>query len=315
MADLTGVLLATYGSPASLDHADVASYLEHIVGRPPTDEQVERLRDQYEAAGGVAALPEMTERQADLLQEALDDRGGDVLVVWGYKHAAPFLADVAEDLAVNVDRGVVVPLAPHYNTMSVAGYHEAVRDGLRRVGVPPPFHYVRSYHVQPRLVAAWADRVEAGLDALAGRAADPVVVFTAHSLPARVTERDDPYPAQVLATCEAVAGAAGAAEWLRAYQSAPDRGDWLGPDVLDALEEAAAEGFDGAVVAPVGFASDHMETRFDLDVEARAKAEELDLAFERVPAPNDDPAFIACLAEVVRAALEEDDAGAAGAAG
>lgn len=317
MGGLTGVLLATYGSPTGPD--DVGRYLGHILGREPTDDQVADLRARYDAVGGVSALREATERQADLLQEALDDLG-DYLVTAGYRHGPPFLEDVAEDLARNVDRGVVVPLAPHFNTMSVEGYLQAAREGIARVeaggaegaaggaDVAPPFSYVRSYHEQPRLIEAWADRVQRALDDLAGRTDDPCVVFTAHSLPASVLDHEDPYPHQVLRTCELVAAKAGVDEaaWRRAYQSAPPHGPWLGPDVLDALGDVAKEGFIGVAVAPVGFVSDHLETRYDLDIEAKERAEELDLAFERVPAPNDDPAFVRCLVEVVQAALRAD---------
>lgn len=287
-----GVVLATYGSPPSLD--DVGDYLAHILGREPTDAQVAALRGQYEAVGGVHHLPETTERQTDLVSRVLADRDETFHVVCGYKHAAPFLDDVLRDLAPDVARGVVVPLAPHYNTMSVAGYHEAARRGLEDVDDPPPFGFVRSYHRHPLLVDAWSERVEAALDAVEG---DAIVLFTAHSLPVHVKEEDDPYVDQLTRTSEMVAEDAGADDWELVYQSAPKEGDWLGPDIGEALTEVAGD-FDAAVVAPVGFVSDHMETYYDLDVEAADVAKDLGLGFERVPALGDDPRLIECLADV-----------------
>lgn len=289
-----GVLLATYGSPSGPD--DVARYLEDIIGREPTDAQVDGLRDQYDRAGGYDLLPEATKRQAAALKTELADRF-DVQVEIGYEHSPPFIADVAETLAREVDRGVVCPLAPHYNTKSVAGYHASAREGLARLDDSPPFAFVDEYHDHPDLVAAWADRVADGLDRI--DADDPTVTFVAHSLPRSILDEDDPYPDQVLATCRLVADAADVPAWRRAWQSAPPHGDWLGPDILDDLEAVADEGPDGVVCAPVGFVSDHMETRYDLDVEAADKAKELALAFERVPGLDDDPRFIGCLADVI----------------
>lgn len=295
-----GVLLCTYGSPAEAD--DVARYLEHITGREPTEAQVEELAARYEAAGGMDLLPKVTDRQVRLLGEALADHG-DFVVEAGFRHSPPFIEDVAERLAGEVRGGVVLPLAPHYNSMSVAGYHGAARKGLDRLADAPPFRFVRAYPTHPLLVEVWADRLAGALDTLAATG-DPCTVFTAHSLPARVQDRDDPYPDQVLQTCRAVADAAGAGEWRQAYQSAPPRGDWLGPDVLDALEQVHDERFTGVALAPVGFVADHMETRYDLDVEAKEKADELGLAWVRLEAPNDDARFIECLVQVTLGALK-----------
>lgn len=292
MTGRVGVVLATYGSPPSLD--EVGPYLEHILGRAPTKDQVAALRDQYEAVGGVHHLPETTRRQAELLQAGLADRPGEWTVRPGYKHAAPFIGDAVRDLAADVERGVLVPLAPHYNTMSVAGYHDAARRGLADLAKAPPFSFVRSYHRHPLLIDAWVDRIEPALDRLDG---DARILFTAHSLPTGVRDRDDPYEDQLLRTCRMIAEDLGTDDWDQVWQSAPDHGDWLGPDVCDAIADLAGT-TEGVVVAPVGFVADHMETRYDLDVEAARAAADAGLAFERVPCLNDDDRFIRLLAEV-----------------
>jgi ferrochelatase len=127
------------------------------------------------------------------------------------------------------------------------------------------------------------------------------VVFTAHSLPERILAEGDPYREQLLETSTLVAERAGLKRWSFAFQSASATGEpWLGPDVLDELERLAAEGVGEVLVAPVGFVSDHLEILWDLDVEAREKAEELGLEWARTKSLNDEPAFVRALAEVVR---------------
>jgi ferrochelatase len=136
------------------------------------------------------------------------------------------------------------------------------------------------------------------------RGTDAWVVFTAHSLPERILADGDPYREQLLVTSRLVAERADLGErWSFAFQSASPTGEpWLGPDILDELERLHGEGVEKVLVAPVGFVSDHLEILWDLEIEAREKAAELGLGFERMPSMNDDPAFVAALAGVVERA-------------
>ena len=183
-------------------------------------------------------------------------------------------------------------LAPHYSRGSIAGYRSQVEEALAD-GAAELF-FVESWHDDPGLVALLADRV---------RGTEAHVVFTAHSLPARVLEGGDPYEEQLLETSRLVAEAAGVDDWSFSYQSESATGEpWLQPDVLDHLAALQDKGVDSVLVCPVGFVSDHLEIRWDLDVEAKERADELGLRFERIEMPNADPAFIGVLAGIVRRA-------------
>jgi protoporphyrin/coproporphyrin ferrochelatase len=156
-----------------------------------------------------------------------------------------------------------------------------------------------------RFVESWHD--ERGfVELLAGRVrgAHGHVVFTAHSLPARILAAGDPYREQLLETSRLVAEEAGLTEWSFSFQSESPTGEpWLGPDILDHLEALRRQGVERVLVCPVGFVSDHLEIRWDLDVEAREKASELGLELERIEMPNADPAFVRTLAGIVNRAL------------
>ncbi len=120
----------------------------------------------------------------------------------------------------------------------------------------------------------------------------------------------DPYPDQVAETGAAIAALLGLDDdptiiWGTAWQSAGRTADpWIGPDLLVEMERVAAEGVRAVVVCPVGFVSDHLEVLYDLDIEARAKADALGIAFARTTSLNDDPAFTAMLADVVVSAAD-----------
>jgi ferrochelatase len=130
------------------------------------------------------------------------------------------------------------------------------------------------------------------------------VVFTAHSLPARILETGDTYRDALLETARLVADRAAIREWSFAFQSESPTGEpWLGPDILDHLDALHEEGVTDVLVCPVGFVSDHLEIKWDIDVEAVGRAAELGMRLGRIEMPNADPAFVDVLAGIVRREL------------
>jgi ferrochelatase len=303
---MTGVLLMSYGTPASLEN--VEAYYTHIRGgRRPSPELIEGLVARYRAIGGLSPLLDITRRQAAALEAALNGAQGKSFRVYvGMKHAPPFIADAVSDMASDgLSRGLAMALAPHYSRMSIGGYINTVKKALGELPSPLPMAFVESWHDHPTFLGAVAEGLQEALGRLsqAERAAVHVI-FTAHSLPARILEWDDPYPRELRRTCEGVARLVGLQRWDFAYQSAGHTPDpWLGPDVKEVLERLAAEGKRPVVICPVGFVADHLEVLYDIDVECQALAASLGMRLERTPSPNDRPRFIAALAEVVRAHL------------
>jgi ferrochelatase len=295
-----GVLVMSYGTPESLE--GVEAYYTHIRrGHPPTAEQLEDLTSRYRAiVGGVFPLRENTNRQAAALQSKLDElAGAGVYACYqGLKHAAPFIEDgIAAMAADGVREAVGIVLTPQYSSMSVGGYLKRAREEAEKHGIR--FRGVEEYHLHPQLIEALSERVNEGLDKLGDRD-EALVLFSAHSLPAKILELNDPYADQLLATSAAVAAQAGVDKWQFTWQSAGQTGQpWLGPDILETLEKLAEEGVRSALVTPVGFVSDHLEVLYDIDIEAKKFAEEKGIRLERIRMLNDDPQYMAALADSV----------------
>jgi ferrochelatase len=172
--------------------------------------------------------------------------------------------------------------------------------------------YVASWHDEPRFIEALAATTREALERF-GDPARPLVMFTAHSLPARVLADGDPYPDELAATAFLVAEALGLDRYTFSFQSAGRTGEpWLGPDILDEIRRLGAEGVTELVVRPVGFVADHLEVLYDIDIEAQAVAREAGVRLERARSMNTDPTFIAALADVATAALRPVAAAAAG---
>lgn len=283
------VVVMDYGSPK--DASAVEAYYTHIRGgRPPSPEALAELTERYRAIG-FSPLERITADQASALERVT---GVPVLV--GHKHAPPFVADAAREArARGFDRIVGLPLAPHYAAMSLGGYERALREAWDGELV-----FVPGFHDHPAFIGAVVGVLREVLD---GDAPDRLV-FTAHSLPARILAEGDPYRDQLLRTCALVAESQPLPPWELAFQSASTTGEpWLGPDVLDAVDAAAEQGARRVVVCPVGFVAEHLEILFDLDVEAQAHCRERGVELRRTRMFNDSPEFIACLADIVQNVL------------
>jgi ferrochelatase len=298
----TAVLAMAYGTPAG--PRDLEAYYTHIRrGRPPTPELLAELGRRYEAIGGRSPLLEHTLKQIEGLERAIAQAGRpDIQVALGMKHAAPFIEDTVARLADGGATEIVgLVLAPHFSRMSVGEYAERARAAAAQARRPPEISVIPSWHLAPGYLEFLEDALRRALASLPGSAGDGAhVLFTAHSLPARILEEDDPYPVQLRETASAVAERLGLARWSVAWQSAGRTADaWLGPDVLEELARLAAEGAEAVVVCPAGFVSEHLEILYDLDIEASARARELGIAFARTAAPNADPRVLDALAGVI----------------
>jgi len=283
------VVLMAYGSPERL--ADVPAYYADIRGgRPVAPEQLEDLVERYRRLGieDSSPLNAITEETRAALERELG-----LPVYTGMKHWTPRIADAAEAaLAGGAEVVAGLVLAPHWSALSIKGYRDQLEAAIGgRAGLA----FVDSWHDEPGFIDLLADRI---------RGTQAHVVFTAHSLPARILDAGDPYKDQLLETSHLVAERAAVGDWSFAFQSESPTGEpWLGPDILDHLGELCGAWVDDVLLCPVGFVSDHLEIRYDLDVEAQERAAELGMRLERIEMPNADPAFVRTLAVIVRRAL------------
>ena len=289
MNDGVAVVLMAYGSPERLE--DVPAYYADIRGgRPIAPEQLDDLVERYRRLGIERSNPlnAITESTRAALEQELGLR-----VFTGMKHWRPRIRDAVEAaLGAGARTLVGLVLAPHWSRLSIVGYRTRLEDAVAgRVRTL----FVDSWHDEPGFVALLADRV---------RGTHAHVVFTAHSLPARILDEGDPYLDQLLETSRLVADEAALQDWSFSFQSESPTGElWLGPDIVDHLDDLRRAGVTDVLVCPVGFVSDHLEIRWDIDTEAMDKARRLGMRLGRIEMPNDHPRFVEVLAGIVRRQL------------
>ena len=287
-----GVLLMAHGTPSSLD--EMPEYLRLVRGgRPPSDELIHEMRENYAAIGGRSPLTDITEAQAAALRERL---GPGIPVAVGMRNWKPFIKTALEELAAaGVTRVIGIPLAPQFSSLSVQKYIDAARsalpDGMQ-------FESVESFHTHPLLLDAFAERIWS-----AQPKPDELVIFSAHSLPERVIASGDRYADEVAETARGVAERVGIKKYVRAYQSAGRTPEpWIGPSLEQVIDERSVNTRKFLVV-PIGFVCDHTEILFDIDVQAARVAREFATTLRRTESLNTSPTFIAMLDDIVHARL------------
>jgi ferrochelatase len=291
-----GVLVVGHGT---VEHpSELPAFLSRIRGgRPYAPELLDALVSRYAAIGG-SPLLRNTELQAEGLFRRL---GAPVLV--GMRHAPPEIGDALRRAFELGLRGIcVLPLAPFSGRVYLRAVTDEM-DRLSRAEVLRPFRLVgvESWADQPLLVEAHRESIAASIATLSVPAA---LVMSAHSLPSIAAKGGEPYAERIRTLADEIARALGVHQHDLAFQSQGDvPGEWLGPELGAVMRDLRARGAGHVVVAPIGFLADHVETLYDLDIEAASLARDLGLGFTRVPALNASRTLVEAMAQVVESAL------------
>ncbi|WOV84976.1 ferrochelatase [Sporosarcina jeotgali] len=297
-----GLLVMAYGTPYKEE--DIEPYYTHIRrGRKPAPEQLEDLKNRYEAIGGISPLAHITDGQAQALCDALNQSQDEIefKLYIGLKHITPFIEDAVEQMDKDgIKEAVTVVLAPHYSTFSVKSYNTRAKEEADKYGIS--ITSVESWYKQPKFLKYWEEKIRETFDGMSDAEREKsVLVVSAHSLPQKIREAGDPYPDQLEETAKLLAEAADVKEYAVGWQSEGQTGEpWLGPDVQDLTRELnEKKGYTSFVYTPVGFVSDHLEVLFDNDYECKVVCDEIGAAYHRPAMPNTDPLFIGAVADAV----------------
>lgn len=298
--DNWGVLLLAHGAPGKLE--DVPEFLLKVRhGRPLPPPVVKEITDRYAQIGGSSPLLRHTRNQAAALSERL---GKPVYV--GMRNWHPFIAQAVDELLRDgIERLIVICLAPHSSRTSVGLYKQHLDSALAEAGASPVVQFVESWHSQPSLIRAFAEKLREALQEVRKAAGIEVpVILTAHSVPEKTIAAGDPYHLQVQETAKQVASAAGCVLWHSAYQSQGMTSDaWMGPRVESVIDQLGAAGHRHVLIAPIGFLCDHVEILYDVDVLFRNYGHARGITVHRTESLNDSPLLIEALGAIALDAI------------
>ncbi|MBC6138042.1 ferrochelatase [Listeria innocua] len=303
MTKKVGLLVMAYGTPYKDE--DIERYYTDIRhGHKPSEEMIADLRGRYHAIGGLSPLAKITEAQAYGLEKALNDAQDEVefKAYIGLKHIEPFIEDaVAAMHKDGIEEAVSIVLAPHYSSFSVEAYNKRAKDTADKLG-GIHIQAINDWYKQPKFIQMWADRInETAKQIPADELIDTVLIVSAHSLPEKIKQHNDPYPDQLQETADLIFDKVAVPHYALGWQSEGKTGEpWLGPDVQDLTRELyGREKYKHFIYTPVGFVAEHLEVLYDNDYECKVVTDEVGAAYHRPPMPNADPEFLEVLRTVV----------------
>ncbi len=300
------ILLLAFGGPRSLD--EVESFLSHLFkGKRLPPEHLEGVKERYRLIGGSSPLPEITSRQALVLEKRLNLKGYSFKSYVGMRYGNPSIGETLKEIIRNGQKEVfAIPMAPFRSRYSTSAYQEELNRSNEVLGNSLEIHFINGWHSHPLFLQAVIERIEEGLEQFSREEKKEVhLIFTAHSLPESVAE-SDPYVQDMKETVTEVLKKIGPFRWHMAFQSqglGPER--WIGPEVEPVLIELRKVHVKSVLVIPIGFVSDHIEVLYDIDILYREKAKSLGMVLKRTPSLNDSERFIEALATIVEEHLRE----------
>lgn len=287
-----GLLFLSYGSPLSKD--DLVPYMTSIRrGRVPTKEEIANLTKRYDTIGQWenVELQTMAECQYRTLLTLLPTMPSAI----GFLHMKPSIADAVDSLVQQgVEHIIAIVTAPFFTALGTGAYEKQVQAAISNYD-NVTFDFIRSWWDQPTFKEYWVKAVSKCVNINK----DLFVIFSAHSIPLINNHGGDSYALALEESAKEIAEHCKLPKWTVAWQSAASHGQWLGPTVEDAINEALQTGADRIVFVPFGFVSNHVEVLYDNDVECKELVEAKGATYMRAPMPNCNEIFLQAMASAI----------------
>ena len=287
-----GLLFLSYGSPLSKD--DLVPYMTSIRrGRVPTKEEIANLTKRYDTIGQWenVELQTMAECQYRTLLTLLPTMPSAI----GFLHMKPSIADAVDSLVQQgVEHIIAIVTAPFFTALGTGAYEKQVQSAISKYDTIT-FDCIRSWWDQPTFKEYWVKAVSECVNINK----DLFVIFSAHSIPLINNHGGDSYALALEESAKEIAEYCKLPNWSVAWQSAAPHGQWLGPTVEDAINEALQTGATRIAFVPFGFVSNHVEVLYDNDVECKELVEAKGATYMRAPMPNCNETFLQAMASAI----------------
>jgi len=303
------ILVVSFGGPEGVE--EVVPFLENVTrGRNIPRERLEEVGEHYYMFDGVSPLNAQNRALIDGLRAELDEHGIDLPIYFGNRNWKPFLQDAMQQMKDDgVERAIAFFTSAYSSYSGCRQYRENIVEAQGLIGEGAPrFDRIRMFHNHPSFIEVNAEAIQNALAEFPEDERDQVhIAFTAHSVPMGMAKGSQ-YEAQLQETARLVAEAVGSENWQLVYQSrsGPPQVPWLEPDIVDHVEALHEQGVDKLIISPIGFISDHMEVMFDLDVEAKDKADEVGMKMVRAASAGTHPKFISMIRELIQERMTDN---------
>ena len=302
-----GLLFLSYGSPSSKE--DLVPYMTSIRhGRVPTEGEITNLTRRYDVIDQWSnlELQHMAEHQYKTLMTLLPTMPSAI----GCLHMKPSIAEAVDFLVhQGVEHIIAIVTAPFFTSLGTGAYEKQVQAAIGKHGAVT-FDFIRSWWDQPAFIDYWKTAVadcvksehedsDAKSEIVDTSIEDIFVIFSAHSIPLIDNHGGDSYAFALHESAKEIAEHCKISKWTVAWQSAAPHGQWLGPTVEDAINQALQTGATHIAFVPFGFVSNHVEVLYDNDVECKELVEKGGAIYLRAQMPNCNETFLQAMASAI----------------
>jgi protoporphyrin/coproporphyrin ferrochelatase len=296
------ILLVSFGGPEKPD--DVLPFLENVLrGKPVPRERLIEVAEHYKLFGGHSPINDQNRALIAALEIELRAHGIELPIYWGNRNWHPLLADTLGQMKRDgIQRALGFFTSAYSSYSGCRQYREDIAAAQQIVGEGAPrVDKIRAFYNHPGFIESVTSNAdETFAQVPAERRSSARLLFTAHSIPMTMATTSR-YVEQLEEASRLVAEALGHPNHRLVYQSrsgSPSQ-PWLGPDILEAIDEEHSCGAKDLVLVPVGFISDHIEIIFDLDTQARERCQELGITYQRARTAGTHPRFVSMIRELI----------------
>lgn len=290
-------MVYSFGGPEGPD--EVIPFLQKVTeGKNVPLERLEEVAENYRLFDGVSPINAQNRQLIALVEQELRSRGNNTPIYFVNRHWHPRIEEALQDVARAGHRRVLAFITSAFGSNpGCRAYRTEMNAALDAMTDAPSVDYVARFHDQPLFLRVLEDRLRDGLS-VAGP--ETHVVFTAHSIPTAMAQTC-PYEEQLAAARAHLVDRVGLTNFSHAWQSrsGPPQVPWLEPDIVDHIDELSRSGVTEVAVMPIGFVSDHMEVKYDLDTQAREHAAALGMTFHRIATAGTHPLFVKLVADLL----------------
>ena len=308
MPEYEAILLLSFGGPESKE--DVIPFLKNVTsGKAVPLERLQEVEAQYALFDGISPINQQNRDLITALAEELGRYNSELPIYFGNRNWEPFLQDAVEQIVNDGHRKVLAFVTSAFGSYSgCRQYQEDINNAVENIQVDDlTIDKIRLFWNHPKYLSAVENLIkETMLEISAEKRATTKLLFSAHSIPEAWSETS-PYTSQLMAISNEMSNrVAPDLKWDLVFQSrsGPPAVPWLEPDIVDYLDQNDKENIDTVVVVPIGFLSDHMEVKFDLDTQAANHAKEMGITMLRVPTVGVHKTFVSMIRELIEEAFD-----------
>jgi len=320
----TAVVLFQLGGPDSLEAVepflynlfmdpDIIDFPLAFLARKPlakliSSKRAPRVQENYKLIGGKSPILELTRRQAAALEKLLRTQGIQATTFMAMRYWHPMTDEVAQKIKQDkFEQILLLPLYPHFSQATTYSSLNEWNRAIKKIGLDLPTRFRCCYPNHSLFISALVKNITLCFERFSNiPQADIDLIFSAHGVPVSYIDKGDPYQLQIEETVRAILKQG---QWKSnhtlCYQSKVGPMQWLKPSLVETIHTLGQAGRKHLMIIPIAFVTDHIETLHEINIDARKEAMHLGITqFELMPALNDHPTFIQCLADITTSLLQ-----------